>query len=221
MRLGEIEHELAARGGFQPQARPVKYHGKHALKQVASTTVTLYRPGKKRMKSGRREIPGRPLKLRLVVSRICNAQGQVLATWMLLTNVSAQDADAATIALWYDWRWRIESFFKLLKSHGQQIEQWQQETGLAVAKRLLVASMACVVVWDLQRQQTDQAAQTRELLVKLSGRQMKYGVAHTAPALLAGLMILLPMLQLLEAHDGDLSALKTMIQRTMPLIDTG
>ena len=55
------------------------------------------------------------------------------------------------MALWYYWRWRIESYFKLLKSAGQQVEAWQQGTAEAIAKRLVVASMACVVVWRLAR----------------------------------------------------------------------
>ena len=50
-----------------------------------------------------------------------------------------------------------QSYFELLKSHGQQLEQWQQETGPAIARRLLVASMACVVVWQLQADDTPQA----------------------------------------------------------------
>ncbi|MEZ5477737.1 MAG: hypothetical protein R3E95_09720 [Thiolinea sp.] len=62
----------------------------------------------------------------------------MLAEWFLLTNVAA--VDAATVALWYYWRWRIESFFKLMKSAGHQLESWQQESALAIAKRLLVAS---------------------------------------------------------------------------------
>lgn len=34
----------------------------------------------------------------------------------------------------------IESFFKLLKQAGHQLESWQQESGLALAKRLLLAN---------------------------------------------------------------------------------
>ena len=33
-----------------------------------------------------------------------------------LSNV--KDIDASTIALWYYWRWKIETFFKLMKSAG-------------------------------------------------------------------------------------------------------
>jgi hypothetical protein len=47
---------------------------------------------------------------------------------------------------YYYWRWRIESDVTLLKSHGQQLEHWQQETGDAIFRRLLVATMACVTV---------------------------------------------------------------------------
>ena len=139
----------------------------------------------------------------------------------LLTNVSPALADAATIALWYYWRWRIESYFKLLKSHGHEVEYWQQETALGIARRLLVCAMACVVVWGLARQKGRQAEQLRVLLVRLSGRQMKYGVSFTAPALLAGPTVLLPILGLLEEHDGDLSRLRKLAQDALPLLVSG
>ncbi|MEZ5477755.1 MAG: hypothetical protein R3E95_09815 [Thiolinea sp.] len=105
---------------------------------------------------------------RLVVSRILTADGQLLAEWFLLTNVAA--VDAATVALWYYWRWRIESFFKLMKSAGHQLESWQQESALAIAKRLLVASMACVTVWAIAADQGKEAEALKTLLIKLSGR---------------------------------------------------
>src|SRR5437879_4946785 len=122
---------------------------------------------------------------------------------MLLSNVPAAWATAEQLAFCYYWRWRIESFFKLLKSHGQQLEQWQQETGPAIARRLLVAAMACVVVWQLQADQSPEAAELKDLLVRLSGRQTKRKRPHTAPALLAGLWVLLSMLALLEHYDLD------------------
>ncbi|MGH7192078.1 MAG: hypothetical protein ACREJM_00925, partial [Candidatus Saccharimonadales bacterium] len=75
----------------------------------------------------RRRIHGPPLTLRLVISRIRGPDGEGdLAVWFLLSNVPAE-VQAEEIALWYYWRWRIESFFKLLKSAGQQLEHWQQE----------------------------------------------------------------------------------------------
>ena len=105
----------------------------------------------------------------------------------------------ATIALWYYWRWKIESFFKLLKSAGHQLEAWQQESALAITKRLLVASMACVTVWAIAADQSSEAAELRVLLVKLSGRQMKRSKQVSHPALLAGLWVFLSMLEVMES----------------------
>jgi len=115
---------------------------------VAETEVTLTRPAKPSQKKSKKPaVPGKPVAARLVVSRVLSEAGEVLAEWLLLTNV--KDVDAATIALWYYWRWQIECFFKLVKSAGHQLESWQQESALAIAKRLLVASMACVTVWAI------------------------------------------------------------------------
>jgi hypothetical protein len=101
----------------------------------------------------------------------------------------------------YHQRWRGENYFKLLKGLGQQLEHWQQETALAVAKRLLVASMACVVVWEVARGEGKEAERLRTVLVRLSGRQLRRGKSYTEPALLAGLWVLLWMLELLEHYD--------------------
>jgi hypothetical protein len=201
--LAEVVRQLEQGQAFR-DVRAVDYHGKPARQWVAETAVALERPaclnrtvnGKKR----RTKVSGPPLPLRLIVSRVVDAQGQVLAVWLLQTNVPAS-VEAATIALWYYWRWRIESYFKLLKGAGQQLEQWQQRTGLALARRLLVAGMACVLIWQLARSPAPEAATLRSLLVRLSGRQMKWGVAYTEPALLAGLWVLLALLEVAQQHD--------------------
>ena len=75
--------------------------------------------------------------MRLVIARLIDEEGWIVAQWTLLTNAVAESADAAQIALWYYWRWRLESFFKLLKSHGQEVEYWQQESGIAITRSLL------------------------------------------------------------------------------------
>ena len=127
---------------------------------------------------------------------------------------SVSDVDCATIALWYYWRWKIESFFKLLKSAGHQLEAWQQESAPAIAKRLLVASMACVTVWAIAADQSPEAAELRVLLVKLSGRQMKRNKPVSHPALLAGLWVLLSMLEVMDSvSPEELRRLKTTAQQ--------
>ena len=145
-------------------------------------------------------VAGPPVNLRLVVSEVRDAHGKVLAQWLLLSNVPA-GVSAAELALWYYWRWRIETYFKLLKSAGQQVEQWQQRSAGAVARRLWVAGAALVLVWQLARTDSPAAAQLRTVLVRLSGRQMKRGCLWTIPALLAGTWVLLAMLDLLEQQD--------------------
>jgi hypothetical protein len=120
------------------------------------------------------DVPGPPLPPRMVVTRVVSATGTVLAEWWLLTNVAAEQIGAATIGRWYSWRWRIESYHKLLKSAGMNAEAWRRETGSAFLRRLSVASMACLTVWHLQRDESPAAAQLRIAPVRLSGRQMKH-----------------------------------------------
>jgi hypothetical protein len=184
-------------------SRRVDYRGQRAVQYVAETAVVLHRAAKVRrpQTQGRQRqyVAGPPVALRLVVSQVRTVDGRLLAQWLLWSNVPPT-VDAATIALWYYWRWRIESFFKLLKSAGQHVEQWQQATAEAIAKRLLVAAQACVLVWALARATAPAADQTRTLLIRLSGRLMKRQRPYTAPALLAGLWALLAMLTVLEEY---------------------
>jgi hypothetical protein len=210
-KLGEIVPALKAQGAFR-FARQVQFKGRVAEQYVAQTEVVLDRPARPksrhRGKVKSRSVPGEPLTLRLVVSEVRSAAGKVLASWLLLSNVPPS-VSAEQLALWYYWRWQIESFFKLAKSAGHQLEHWQQESAEAVARRLLVASMACVLVWKLARDPSPEAAQTREMLVRLSGRQTKRQRPCTVPAMLAGLWVLLALLDLL-VHE-DLALLKNQV----------
>lgn len=216
--ISEILSECVQTGKFH-ELREVTYHGKTASQQVAEVPVVLHKPHKTRINGKQRDVPGPPLPLRLVISRVLNQSGQVLASWILLTNVPAESADAGQIALWYYWRWRIESFYKLLKSHGQEIEAWQQVSGAAIARRLLLASMACVVVWRLQRETSPQAEEIKRVLVRLSGRQMKHKVISTAPALLAGYFVFLSMSELLESSPYTWDDLKSLAAQALPFLN--
>lgn len=188
------------------------YKDKPADLWVAEAEVVLYRPARKNVKGKRFERAGAPLKLRCVFTEIRSKAGEVWAQWILLSNVDRALAKTEHLARCYYWRWRIESFFKLLKSHGHHLEQWQQEGGLSIAKRLLVAAMACVIVWQLQADKSKKAMEFKDVLVKLSGRQTRRASPHTAPALLDGLGKLLPMLALLEHYD--LQLLKTSLSQS-------
>lgn len=197
---------------FQSQDM-VHYRHKQAQLQVAETPVTLERPAKGRNGV---KVPGKPLSARLVVSRLVGKNDEILAQWFLLTNVLIDEADTLTVAQWYYWRWQIESFFKLLKSSGLELEYWQQETALAIARRLLVAAMACVTVWQLQREKTQAAEKMKLLLMHLSGRATKRSRPVTTPGLLQGLFVLLPILELLK--EGDLASVQSLAFETIPFL---
>ena len=224
-KLGEVVAALA--GSFadvlDAEGRPevVTIRAGTGRVQVAEAAVVLHRParhhtGEKTAGGNKKqiEVPGPPLPLRLVVTRVVDGSGAVLAEWWLLTNVAGEEADAATIGRWYARRWSIESYHKLLKSAGMNAESWQQETGAAFLRRLCVASMACLTVWHLQRGESEAAAKLRAVLVRLSGRQMRHGVESTAPALLAGLERLLAIDDLMQVED--LEEVLDLARRTLP-----
>jgi hypothetical protein len=213
--LGEVAEELRRTNAFS-HSREITYQGHEATQYVAEARVVLDRPAQRHRRRGkdkRKRIHGKALMLRLVVSEARDERGAVLAVWRLLCNVPAA-APAAEVALWYYWRWRIESYFKLLKSAGQEMESWLQETAGRIAKRLLVASMACVVAWEVARAEGPDAEAARGLLVRLSGRQMKRGVRWTLPALLAGLWPLLALVE--ELQHTDLSEMMRLAQVILP-----
>ena len=223
VKLGEVADGLRAGGAFV-ETRAVEFRGRPARQFVAETRVLLHRPARTHRvdestgKAKHRNVAGRPLALRLVVSEVRDDRGKVPARWLLLSNLPPQP-HAATVALWYYWRWRVESYHKLLKGAGQQAECWQQETAAALARRLAVASMAAVVVWALARDRRPEAAELRDVLMRLSGRLTRRVkgrgiVPFTEPALLAGLGVLLPMLELLRTHDPD--DLRRLADRAVP-----
>lgn len=201
--LSEVETDLTEQFRY---SREIKYKGQKAFQYVAETTLTLSQPARQqRRRNGKlsyHTIQGAPLTLRLIVAQARDKEGQALATWRLWSNLP-ESVSAETIALWYYWRWRIESYFKLLKRAGQHAEQWQQESAEATAKRMLIAAQVCVIVWALDQSTDPRAAPVRRILVRLSGRLMKHKVEWTASALLAGMWNLLAIIDALEQYTLD------------------
>jgi hypothetical protein len=210
--LGEIAEQVI----FRPSGAVQLTEEVCAQQLVAETEVTITRPGQQRVRRGkgrvRRHEPGAPLRLRLIVVQLRLPDERLAGEWLLLTNLGPE-VSAELIAEWYYWRWLIESYFKLCKSAGQRLEQWQQESAQALAKRLLVAAMASVVVWQVQGESSPGGEELRQLLLRLSGRQVRRGQA-TAPALLAGMWVLLAMLDVLQHHD--LAELTQMARLMLP-----
>lgn len=212
VRCGDTTMPLSAVAGqlsFE-KTRQVLCKDQPCTQWIAGTTVVLARKAqpKSRDATGKREkrVAGEALAVRLVVSKIINADGDLVAQWYLLSNV-AEHVDDAQLALWYYFRWQIETFFKLLKGAGHQLESWEQETARATFNRLLIATQACVMAWRLMWAPGEDALRTRLFLVRLSGRQMKRARPVTFPALLDGLFTLFTMIETLEHYSlSDLKA---------------
>jgi hypothetical protein len=101
----------------------------------------------------------------------------------------------------------------LLKQQGLQAEDWQQESALAITKRLMIATQACVFVWQLQHDDSPESIETQMFLVRLSGRQMKKNRPITPSALLDGLWFFLASMSLLESYTFEqLSIFKQRLQ---------
>ncbi len=72
-----------------------------------------------------------------------------------------------------------------------------------------------VLVWALARATAPAADPTRAFLIRLSGRVMKHRQPYTAPALLAGLWVLLAMLSVLD--DYSAADLRRMAAHALPV----
>jgi hypothetical protein len=215
--LRAIAEGLGRDGAFK-DAGEALYHGRKARLFIAEAAVVLHRPGKRNQGPKKVEVPGPPLALRLVVTEVRDLKGRALARWLLLTNVAATQADAATIARWYYFRWRIESFHKLLKKAGWHLEGWLQRTGERLLIKLLIALGACASVWALERRSDAESAAFQALLMQLSGRQTKRDRPVTTSGLLAGLWVLQGALGPLARHGPD--QLNAMLETHLPLFAT-
>jgi Transposase DDE domain len=197
-------------------ARGVLYHGRKARQFVGEAEVVLYRPGKRNVGGGNKvDVPGPPLTLRLIVSEVRDLKGRLLARWLLLTNVPAELADAATIALWYYFRWRIESLHKLIKGAGWQLESWLQRDGRKILNKLMLAFGACASIWALERRHDAESEAFKQLLMHLSGRQTKRDRRITTGGMLAGLWVLQAAVGPLARHGPD--RLNAMLENHLPL----
>lgn len=171
----------------------VELKGKEAYLFVGETRVKLERKSEKDIEN--------PPEVRVIISCVTDENGKECAKWYLLSNV--MDEPAETLARWYYWRWSIESWFKVLKSHGFQMEHWQQSTAEGIFRRLIVSSMACVLAWKLYNDDSSEAKELKVFLVKLSGRLTKRSKPITHPALLAGLWVFLQLNEVLNTYTKD------------------
>ena len=187
-----------------------------SMQEVAETEIVLNRPHSKVIDGKKCKVPGKPIKVRWSSRVLLDEDDYVLAQWTLLCNVFDTSISGHQIALWYYWRWLIETYFKLSKEPRSGIGAVATANRRSDCTRILVASMACVAVLAMQNDESDEASETKRILIRLSGRQMKYGVESTPPALLAGFMVLLSVTDILESTDIDIGTLKRIAKDALP-----
>lgn len=146
VKLSDIREQFVEQDKFKP-AGTVVCDNRPGKLEIAEVEVTLDRPDRKFVKKVRGDVLDEPLPLRLVLTRVLEDQQDVSAQWYLLSNVPTEWADSKRLADSYLQRSQIETYFKLMKSHGMQVEHWLQETAAPLFRRLLIASAAMVEVW--------------------------------------------------------------------------
>jgi len=191
------QKELSKKVKLGKYIKSIKYKNRKVKIYVNSVDIVITRDtyvNKKRVK-------GKPVKCRFVVERLIDDKdNSIVATWLLLSNLK-KDIDDKTIGLWYYYRWNIESYFKLLKSSGFNLEKWQQERAIAIFRRLLIASYACLLVWQIEHSNEKNIEEIKRFLVKISGRLVPRNKISTSPALLAGIWNFFSTMDIIELYD--------------------
>lgn len=168
------------------------------VKVIRKQTIDRVVEGKRVQK----RISGEPIEARFISVKLIDQESNEVSKWLLLSNAN-EEVSLQQLIRWYYYRWNIESYFKLLKSSGHHIESWQQKSPQATFRRLIIASYACTLVWKLAHTKDSKAKEFRELLVKLSGRQLDKGKEYTYPSLLAGFWVFLSMVEFFNHYDYD------------------
>lgn len=199
------QKELSKKMDKGKYVKTIQYQNKKVKIYVNTVDILITRDSYQKTdtpqgKTIKQKVKGKPIKNRFIVQRLIDEKNNTVATWLLLSNLP-KDVDITRIGLWYYYRWNIETYFKLLKSSGFNLEKWQQESAQAIFKRLFVASYACLLVWEIEHTNSKNMLAIRKFLVRLSGRLVARKKISTSPALLAGLWNFFSAMDMLELYD--------------------
>ena len=202
------QEELASKLPLGTKVKDITYKKKTVTIYANECDIVITRDATKMVMqdNGKKKLvktAGEAIKARFIVERLVDEKNEIVATWLLISNILDDTVTASTLATWYYYRWKIESYFKLLKSSGFNLEQWQQKEPEALFKRLLVVSQSCMLVWKIANDNSANAKKLRKILIQLSGKQLQRGVAFTYPALLSGLEQYLSTIDLLMRFSTE------------------
>lgn len=139
--------------------------------------------------------PGEAVSLRVVISEL-RRPGEEPQRWVLLTNL---DGPLSDVVQAYLWRWRIERFFFLTKV-GFRLEQWRQESGEGIARRLGVTMLAAMALYQMQGSSDPQVQQLVVQVAKLGGWLGRKRDRMGPIVLMRGMVLLLGMLTAFEQY---------------------
>lgn len=213
LRANQMARKVLHEGLHKPLAQAIAGVGLRSSGQVVErdgldyeiwrgeTRVCFDGKSRRGTKRGRaRPKPGVALDVRCVVSELRPRSGQGKSeTWVLLTNLDDPLEDVVQL---YLWRWRIERFFFLTKV-GFRLENWRQETGERIARRLGVTMLAAMVIYQLQRKDDAESKEALAEVAQLGGHIAGPKRVPGAMVLMRGIGVLLASLEMLERYSPD------------------
>ncbi len=167
---------------------------------VGETRVTFDGASFRGVKAGGRAQPGPPIAVRVVVSELRPEGGGEALRWVLLTDV--EDEAATWVVERYLWRWQVERFFFLTKA-GFRLEEWRQQTGERVARRLAVSCLAAMALYQLQAAKTPEAEAAVTKVAELGGFLALKGRRPGPLVLMRGMALVLGALRVFEWKSYD------------------
>lgn len=161
---------------------------------VGQTRVTMYGPSLRGVAKGRnRPEPGEALLVRVVLSEL-RQPGRKPLRWVLLTNLP--DPPLSVVQAYLS-RWKIERLFWLTKL-GFRLESWHQENALRIARRLLLAQLAALMIYQLMQPQDADSLKWTQRLARLGGWSGREQTPIGPTVLMRGALIFLAAVQLCQ-----------------------
>lgn len=177
----------------------VERDGKLFERFIGETAVIFDRPSLRGRKRGQKPRPGVAIEVRAVIVELRGIDHREHHEWVLLTNLPKQEMSAEQVVDSYLMRWRIERFFYLTKV-GLRLEQWRQQTGAAIARRLALTMLAAMVLYQLLIAKDDPSVKAIATLGGWLGRKRD----HLGPVvLMRGVLVLISTLSAIATHGID------------------
>lgn len=168
---------------------------------IGETTVVL--TGKSlRGVARKRQQPreGPPLMVRVVISEL-RLKGNKPLRWVLLTNLTDPCLEVVQA---YVWRWRVERFFYLNKV-GFRLEEWRQETGERIVRRLAVTQLAALAIYLMIQaaENNPEIAEVVKVVATLGGWLGRKRDPIGPIVLMRGMLLLVGMTRALEEFGPE------------------